>query len=158
MSIPVAVDCIGRCTCNRHIILWSHIISIHCLRDFTLLTGSDPFYTSMTPLCYAIATCHMYTSQSDLDSPDIQETLKLSAVVRHNIVGKDLFWWPSFVKYWLIGGWQLQSPVRAMADRMWIWRARNQWVWGNVGSHNGLYLWLSYSKCSLLLAFLSTIC
>ena len=66
-SNPVAVDRIGWCTCNRHIILWCHIISIHRLCNCTLLSGGDPFYTSMTLHHHAIATWHMRVSQSELD-------------------------------------------------------------------------------------------
>ena len=48
-SNPVTVDCIGRCTCNRHIVLWCRIISIHSLRNCTLPSGSNPFNTLMIP-------------------------------------------------------------------------------------------------------------
>ena len=77
-SNPVAVDRIGRCTCNGHIVLWSRIVSIHGLQDCTLLSGDDPFYPSMTPLRSAVAIWHIRASQSVLDPPFVQETLQLS--------------------------------------------------------------------------------
>ena len=55
----VAVDRIDRCTCNGYIVFWCCIISVHGVCNCTFLSGSDPFYTLMTPLCYAIATWHI---------------------------------------------------------------------------------------------------
>ena len=57
-------------------------------------------FTLLTPLAYAVVNWPMRTSQSELDP--------LWSVAEGGIVvGKDLLWQPSFVKYWLIGGWHL---------------------------------------------------
>ncbi|CAE1271877.1 FAF1 [Acanthosepion pharaonis] len=78
-AVFARVDRIGRRTCSRHVVFLCCIISIHRFHDCTLLSGGNPFYASVAPFCYAIATWYMRASQSMLDPPVVQEALKLSA-------------------------------------------------------------------------------
>ena len=50
-SYPVAVYCIG--------ILLFGVISVHHFHDCTQLSGGDPLYIAVAPLCYAVATWHL---------------------------------------------------------------------------------------------------
>ena len=93
----VAVDHVGRCTCNGYIILC--IIPIHGLSDCTLISGGNSLDTLMAPLHYAVATWYMRASQSELDSPFIQETFELFTVESGIIICEYLLWQPSFIEH-----------------------------------------------------------